>query len=214
MIDPATIIADSKSGTSGAGRGAAVGSLVLRGYRRVKAYKVAEHRHTPEIEQEISQLTGRPVVISFTPHLLPMSRGIFEHHLCQTAARESMGHGCGPPTKNSIARSVFVRLCLGEGEFRPPSSSEAATFVILAWKLDPRTGRIVIVFGHRQLGQGGGRSGGAEHEPDDGLPRDARVGDAAVPSLMGKNLKRKPFPFPTSLFPKIERMAPTISACF
>ena len=76
-IEPATIIADSKSGTSGAGRAAQLGSLFCEVADGFRAYKVGgTHRHTPEIEQELSLLHGSPVRVTFTPHLLPISRGI------------------------------------------------------------------------------------------------------------------------------------------
>lgn len=76
LIDPDMIIADSKSGVSGAGRGLSLTSHFCEVHGGFSAYKVVGHRHTPEIEQELSLLAGRPLKISFTPHLVPMSRGI------------------------------------------------------------------------------------------------------------------------------------------
>lgn len=76
LIDPDTIIADSKSGVSGAGRGASMTTSFCEVDGGLSAYKIVGHRHTSEMEQEISLLAGRPVAISFTPHLLPFSRGI------------------------------------------------------------------------------------------------------------------------------------------
>ena len=76
IIDPATIIIDSKSGVSGAGRDPVIGSLFCEVDEGFKAYKVNEHRHSPEIEQELSVLAGSEVKVSFTPHLLPLTRGI------------------------------------------------------------------------------------------------------------------------------------------
>lgn len=76
LIDPKTLIVDSKSGTSGAGRGAKQGSLFCEVNEGFKAYGVANHRHTPEIEQELSALWGGSVQINFTPHLLPLNRGM------------------------------------------------------------------------------------------------------------------------------------------
>ena len=77
LIDPATLIIDSKSGTSGAGRSASVATLYCEVADGFRAYKVGgTHRHIPEIEQELSVLAGSRVTISFTPHLLPVSRGI------------------------------------------------------------------------------------------------------------------------------------------
>ena len=69
------IIIDAKSGTSGAGRGAKIDSLFCEVNENIKAYGVAVHRHTPEIEEQLSYAAGKPVTISFTPHLVPMNRG-------------------------------------------------------------------------------------------------------------------------------------------
>ncbi len=76
VIDPNTIIIDAKSGTSGAGRGAKVNNLFCEVNENIKAYGVTTHRHTPEIEEQLSYQAGVPVIINFTPHLVPMNRGI------------------------------------------------------------------------------------------------------------------------------------------
>ena len=76
LIDPNTVIIDAKSGTSGAGRGAKVDNLYCEVNESIKAYGVGVHRHTPEIEEQLSLAAGKPVTISFTPHLVPMNRGI------------------------------------------------------------------------------------------------------------------------------------------
>ncbi len=76
LIDPNTIIIDAKSGTSGAGRGAKVNNLYCEVNENIKAYGVASHRHTPEIEEQLSYATGSSVTLNFTPHLVPMNRGI------------------------------------------------------------------------------------------------------------------------------------------
>lgn len=76
LIDPNTLIIDAKSGTSGAGRGAKLPNLFCEVNENMKAYGVATHRHTPEIEEQLSIAFGQPVTINFTPHLVPMNRGI------------------------------------------------------------------------------------------------------------------------------------------
>ncbi len=76
MIDPNTIIIDAKSGTTGAGRGAKVDNLYCEVNENIKAYGVATHRHTPEIEDQLGYACGQEVTINFTPHLVPMNRGI------------------------------------------------------------------------------------------------------------------------------------------
>ena len=75
-IDPSSIIIDAKSGVSGAGRKANTATLFAECNESVKAYGVATHRHTPEIEQELSSIAEEPIALSFTPHLIPMDRGI------------------------------------------------------------------------------------------------------------------------------------------
>ncbi len=76
LIEPNTIIVDAKSGTSGAGRGAKVDNLFCEVNENIKAYGVATHRHTPEIEEQLGYAAGEPLKINFTPHLVPMNRGI------------------------------------------------------------------------------------------------------------------------------------------
>ena len=76
LIDINSIIVDAKSGVSGAGRAASIGSLFTECNESIKAYAVASHRHTPEIEQELSKVSSGNVIITFTPHLVPMNRGI------------------------------------------------------------------------------------------------------------------------------------------
>ncbi|MGC8492334.1 MAG: N-acetyl-gamma-glutamyl-phosphate reductase [Syntrophobacteraceae bacterium] len=142
LIEPETIIADSKSGVSGAGRGASVALLYCEVNDGFKAYKVAEHRHTPEIEQELSVLAQKPVTISFTPHLVPMSRGIL------STVYSSVKPGV---SKEEIDRAFrdfyreehFVRLC---GENLPVTLQvRGSNYCDLGWKFDPRTGRCIVV---------------------------------------------------------------------
>lgn len=76
IIDPSSIIIDAKSGTSGAGRGAKVDNLYCEVNESIKAYGVTVHRHTPEIEEQLGYIAGKPVMVNFTPHLVPMNRGI------------------------------------------------------------------------------------------------------------------------------------------
>ena len=76
LIDPSTLIIDAKSGTSGAGRGAKIDNLFCEVNENMKAYGVATHRHTPEIEEQLGYAAGKQFCINFTPHLVPMNRGI------------------------------------------------------------------------------------------------------------------------------------------
>ena len=76
LIDPNTLIIDAKSGTSGAGRGAKLPNLFCEVNENMKAYGVTNHRHTPEIEEQLGYAAGKEIVVNFTPHLVPMNRGI------------------------------------------------------------------------------------------------------------------------------------------
>lgn len=143
VIRPESIIIDSKSGTSGAGRGAQVGSLYCEVTDGFKAYKVGEHRHTPEIEQELSGLCGRAVVVSFTPHLVPMSRGI----LSTIYAELAPGTTSEQVTSLYHARyghEPFVRLC-PQGSYPATQFLRGSNFCDLGFKIDGRTNRIVII---------------------------------------------------------------------
>ena len=143
LIDPASLIADSKSGVSGAGRGASLTTHFCEVNDGFKAYKVAEHRHTPEIEQELSRLAGRPVVISFTPHLVPMTRGI----LSTVYADLRPGVGDREVDQAFAARygdQRFVRL--GPGGALPSTLQvRGSNYCDLGWKVDPRTGRVIVI---------------------------------------------------------------------
>ncbi len=177
MIDPDTIIADSKSGTSGAGRGAAVGSLFCEVTEGFKAYKVAEHRHTPEIEQEIGKLAGHPVVISFTPHLLPISRGILSTIYAKLTPGIDAQQVRGA-FENFYRQEGFVRIC-PEGEFPATQFVRGSNFCDIGWKLDPRTGRIVIVSAIDNLVKGAAGQAVQNMNLMCGLPED--MGLATVP---------------------------------
>ncbi|MCA1765174.1 MAG: N-acetyl-gamma-glutamyl-phosphate reductase [Desulfobulbaceae bacterium] len=143
LIDSATIVADSKSGASGAGRSALVGSLFCEVSDGFRAYKVGEHRHTPEIEQELSVLSDRPVTISFTPHLLPIARGIL------STVYASLLEGVDAAQVASVYEEFyrderFVRLWPA-GTYPATQYVRGSNFCDIGFKVDPRTGRIVIL---------------------------------------------------------------------
>ncbi|MCK4838471.1 MAG: N-acetyl-gamma-glutamyl-phosphate reductase [Desulfobulbaceae bacterium] len=143
LIDATTIIADSKSGTSGAGRAALVGSLFCEVNDGFRAYKVGEHRHTPEIEQELGLLADKPLTISFTPHLLPISRGIL------STVYASLKDGVDADQVTAVYEDFyrdeyFVRLCPA-GTYPATQYVRGSNFCDIGFKVDSRTGRIVIV---------------------------------------------------------------------
>ena len=142
-IEPETIIVDSKSGASGAGRVAQTGTLFCEVNDGFKAYKVAEHRHTPEMEQEISKLCKKQVAISFTPHLLPMSRGILStiYAKLTQAISDTEVHEIYNSFYND---ETFVRLC-EPGSYPATQFVRGSNFCDIGVKIDNRTGRIVVL---------------------------------------------------------------------
>jgi len=143
VIEPETIIVDAKSGASGAGRAAQTGTLFCEVTGGFKAYKVAAHRHTPEMEQEISGLCGKPVTISFTPHLLPMSRGILST-IYAKMARPVTDAEVYALYQDFYKDEPFVRLC-ATGAFPATQFVRGSNFCDIGFKTDSRTGRIVVL---------------------------------------------------------------------
>jgi len=142
-IDPSSIIADSKSGVSGAGREPQVTSLFCEVADAFKAYKVAQHRHTPEIEQELSVLAGRELRISFTPHLLPISRGILSTIYAACSAKAAP-EDIQELYHDFYRNEPFVRV-YKKGAFPNISSVRGANYCDLGVAFDDRTGRIIVI---------------------------------------------------------------------
>jgi N-acetyl-gamma-glutamyl-phosphate reductase len=142
-VDTDTIIVDSKSGASGAGRTAQTGTLFCEVAEGFKAYKVGAHRHTPEMEQEIGKLSQKQVTISFTPHLLPMSRGILSTIYAKLT--DSMSdEAVHQKYKDFYQAETFIRLC-EPGIFPATQFVRGANFCDIGLKIDTRTDRIVIL---------------------------------------------------------------------
>jgi N-acetyl-gamma-glutamyl-phosphate reductase len=143
LLDPETIIVDSKSGTSGAGRAAQTGSLFCEVADGFKAYKVGAHRHTPEIEQEISLLCKQPVTITFTPHLLPISRGILSTMYAKPTAVMSDSQ-LNEIYAEYYNDETFVRVCK-TGSFPATQFVRGSNFCDIGLKFDERTGRVIVL---------------------------------------------------------------------
>ncbi len=144
VINPQSIIADSKSGTSGAGRSAQVGSLYCEVADGFRAYKVGgTHRHTPEIEQEINVFLQEPVRISFTPHLLPISRGILSTVYAQLQPGIHQAD-ISQLYEKMYAQEPFVRI-LPENNFPATQYVRGSNFCDIGFKIDTRTDRIIIL---------------------------------------------------------------------
>lgn len=143
IIDMKTLIVDAKSGTSGAGRGAKVPNLFCEVNENMKAYGVASHRHTPEIEEQLGYASGENVTISFTPHLVPMNRGILATEYA-TLKKNVTGEEVKAIYDKYYADEKFVRV-LGEGVCPETKWVEGSNYVDIGFKLDPRTNRIVMM---------------------------------------------------------------------
>ncbi len=142
-IDPHSIIADSKSGTSGAGRAAAVGTLFCEVNDGFRPYKVGgTHRHIPEIEQELMILAGEELVISFTPHLLPISRGI----LSTVYAKLNKGFDAEKIAALYASRyegEEFIRV-LPAGTLPATQFVRGSNYCDIGFTLDERTDRVIV----------------------------------------------------------------------
>ena len=143
IIDMRTLIVDAKSGTSGAGRGAKAPNLFCEVNENMKAYGVASHRHTPEIEEQLGYASGENVTISFTPHLVPMNRGILATEYA-TLKKDVTGEEVKAIYDKYYADEKFVRV-LGEGVCPETKWVEGSNYVDIGFKLDPRTNRIVMM---------------------------------------------------------------------
>lgn len=143
LIDPNTIIIDAKSGTSGAGRGAKVDNLFCEVNENIKAYGVAGHRHTPEIEEQLSYAAGEPVLINFTPHLVPMQRGILVTAYASLKKDVSYEEVKAAYDKY-YNKERFVRVL--EKDVCPQTKwVEGSNFVDVNFKIDTRTKRIIMM---------------------------------------------------------------------
>ena len=143
LIDPNTIIIDAKSGTSGAGRGAKVPNLYCEVNESIKAYGVATHRHTPEIEDQLGYACGQEVMINFTPHLVPMNRGILVTayaSLTKDVTYEEVKAAYDKYYKDEF----FVRV-LNKDVCPQTRNVEGSNFVDVNFKIDPRTKRVIMM---------------------------------------------------------------------
>ena len=142
-IDHTSIIVDSKSGVSGAGREAKVGSLYCEVAESFNAYNVGRHRHTPEMEQELSLLAGKQITISFTPHLLPVSRGILST-IYAGLAKKATADELLALYRDFYRREKFVTI-YPDGALPNISSVRGTNFCHLGLVVDARTNRVVVI---------------------------------------------------------------------
>ena len=153
LVEPTGIIADSLSGVSGAGRKAELDYLFVECNESVRPYGIPKHRHLSEIEQELSLAAGTQVTIQFTPHLIPVNRGILTT-LYLTPAKATLDQ-VAACYQAAYANEPFVRLL--EGKALPDTKNVVSTNVIeIAWRVDPRTGRLIVMSAEDNLVKGAG----------------------------------------------------------
>ena len=143
LIDPDTLIIDAKSGTSGAGRGAKVANLFCEVNENIKAYGVTTHRHTPEIEEQLSYAAGEEVIINFTPHLVPMQRGILVTAYANLKKKVTYDEVRAIYDKY-YGNEFFIRV-LDKDVCPETRWVEGSNFADVNFKIDPRTNRIVMM---------------------------------------------------------------------
>lgn len=143
LIEASSLVIDSKSGVSGAGRSATQDTHFTEVNEGFKAYKVAEHRHTPEIEQELSILAGSQITVSFTPHLLPVNRGILST-IYASVNGEASEESILSIYDKFYAEERFVRV-YPKGSFPNINNVKGSNFCDIGIKLDKRTNRVVII---------------------------------------------------------------------
>lgn len=143
LIDMSTLIIDAKSGTSGAGRGAKVANLYCEVNENMKAYGVASHRHTPEIEEQLGYASGKEVLLNFTPHLVPMNRGILATEYAKLT-REVTYEEVKAVYDKYYEKETFIRV-LEDGVLPETKWVEGSNYVDIGFKIDPRTNRIIMI---------------------------------------------------------------------
>jgi N-acetyl-gamma-glutamyl-phosphate reductase len=162
LVKHSGIIADSLSGVSGAGRKPEMDFLFAECNESARAYALLNHRHLSEIEEQLGAVAGSKVVIQFTPHLIPVNRGILTTLYLTPVKRpaaerdmEALRREIGQAYQAAYAREPFVRLL--DGTTLPDTKNVAGTNVIeIAWRLDPRTGRLIVISALDNLTKGAG----------------------------------------------------------
>ena len=143
LIDMNSIIIDAKSGTSGAGRGAKVANLYCEVNESIKPYGVASHRHTPEIEDQLSYASGEDVLINFTPHLVPMNRGILA--TSYATLKKKMSYDEVKAVYDKYYKDEYFVRVLEKDVYPETRWVEGSNFADINFKIDDRTGRIIMM---------------------------------------------------------------------
>jgi len=143
LIDTGSIVVDSKSGVSGAGRGLSLGSHFCEVNENFKAYNVAAHRHTPEIEQALSRIAGEQITVTFTPHLLPITRGILSTVYAKLSSDADVGQ-IRQLYRDYYEDEFFVRV-LPDGTLPQTKWVAGTNHCDIGVTVDRRTGRVIVI---------------------------------------------------------------------
>ncbi len=171
LIDPASIVISSMSGVSGAGRKAEIDYLFVECNESARAYGVPKHRHLSEIEQELSEAAGEKVIVNFTPHLIPVNRGIVTTIFAAPAAGVS-SEAISKALVDAYSNEFFVRLQGGTGG-ADIKNVVGTNFIDVAWRHDPRTGRVILMSAEDNLVKGAAGQAVQSMNLMCGLPEDA-----------------------------------------
>ena len=143
IIDTDTIIVDAKSGVTGAGRGLNLANMFDECNETVKAYKLASHRHTPEIEEQLGYAAGKKITLTFTPHLIPMNRGILA--TCYATLKKKVSYeDIKAIYEKYYGKEYFIRLTK-KGVFPETRWVKGSNFVDIGFTIDERTNRVIVV---------------------------------------------------------------------
>ena len=143
IIDMSTVIIDAKSGTSGAGRGAKVANLYCEVNESIKAYGVTTHRHTPEIEDQLSYASGEDVILNFTPHLVPMNRGILV--TAYASLKKNVTYEDVKAIYDKYYKEEYFVRVLDKDVCPETRWVEGSNFVDVNFRIDPRTNRVIMM---------------------------------------------------------------------
>ncbi|MGL4791272.1 MAG: N-acetyl-gamma-glutamyl-phosphate reductase [Anaerotignaceae bacterium] len=152
LIDLNSIIVDAKSGVSGAGRGLSLQTMYDECNESVKAYKIASHRHTPEIEEQLGYAANEKITLTFTPHLIPMNRGILA--TCYATLKKPMTYEEVKAVYEKYYKNEYFIRLTKKGVFPETRWVKGSNFVDIGLQVDERTGRIVVIGAIDNLGKG------------------------------------------------------------
>lgn len=156
LVKPGSIVVSSLSGASGAGKKADTSLIFAEVNESLRAYGAPKHRHLSEIEQELSIAASEEILISFVPHLMPITAGIATTIFCAPSGHgENISSEVADSLNKAYSESAFVRI-LGEGKFADTKYVVRTNFVDVGWLVDSRTGRLILSSAEDNLGKGAG----------------------------------------------------------